>query len=138
MKLFGRRKQQNVDPALPPELQAYSRSGRRERLGIVWLVGIVSVIISILVMTLLFFGGRWVYRKIAHRGNQATPVIVTDQRDANEKDTQTDRAQSDADSENSFDEDVDTEQTAPQTQPVTGDQSNDASALPRTGPELDL
>lgn len=144
MKLFSRRKKQNIDPALPPELQAYSRSGRRERIGIVWLVGIVSLIISLLVMALLYFGGRWIYRKIAHRGSQPTPVIITDQQ--NSSDTDTGKDSSDTDSEDSFDQDTDSEQTttgtsnqnAPQTQPVTGDQATDASSLPSTGPAFDL
>lgn len=144
MKLFGRRKQQNIDPMLPPELQAYSRSGRRERLGIVWLVGIVSLIISLLVMALLYFGGRWIYRKVAHRDNRPTPVIITDQDQSDDSSTSPESDQQGGDSEVQPDDvdgpeqeannSADGEQSAPSTQPVTGD----TSSLPNTGPEFDL
>lgn len=139
MNLFNRRNK--VDPNLPPEVQAYSQAERRERMGVAWLFGIVSLIVTLVLITGLFFGGRWVYRKIA-RKDKATPVQIDTSDDSKTEDQKSKDAEDQ--SEASDDTPVDTEQTpstpaptsntpqTPATQPSTGD------TLPNTGPDLDL
>ena len=153
MNLFNRRKKQVVDPSLPPEVQAYSQAERRERMGIAWLVGIVSLVVSLVLITGLFFGGRWVYRKVAHKDNKAVPAVTSDQDSSNDKnkDTNNSSDNSSTDSSNNSgnnDQSSDTATNQPTTgsnntppattptqQPVTGDQS---TTLPNTGPDVDL
>lgn len=139
MNLFNRRKK--VDPNLPPEVQAYSQAERRERMGVAWLFGIVSLIVTFVLITGLFFGGRWVYRKIA-RKDKATPVQIDTSDDSKTEDQKNKDAEDQSDA--SDDTPVDTEQTpstpaptsntpqTPATQPSTGD------TLPNTGPDVDL
>lgn len=139
MNLFNRRKK--VDPNLPPEVQAYSQAERRERMGVAWLFGIVSLIVTFVLITGLFFGGRWVYRKIA-RKDKATPVQIDTSDDSKTEDQKNKDAEDQSDA--SDDTPADTEQTpstpaptsntpqTPATQPSTGD------TLPNTGPDVDL
>ena len=149
MNLFNRRKKQVVDPSLPPEVQAYSQAERRERMGIAWLVGIVSLVVSLVLITGLFFGGRWVYRKVAHKDNKAVPAVTSDRDSSDDKNKDTDNSSNDSSTDsgsNNQPSDTATNQpttgsnntppaTTPTQQPVTGDQS---TTLPNTGPDVDL
>jgi len=155
MNLFNRRKKQVVDPSLPPEVQAYSQAERRERMGIAWLVGVVSLVVSLILITGLFFGGRWVYRKVAHKDNKAVPAVTSDRDSSDDKNKDTDNSSNDSSTDsgnnsgsNNQPSDTATDQPAagsnntpsattpaPTQQPVTGDQS---TTLPNTGPDVDL
>ncbi len=151
MNLFNRRKKQVVDPSLPPEVQAYSQAERRERMGIAWLVGIVSLVVSLVLITGLFFGGRWVYRKVAHKDNKAVPAVTSDRDSSDDKNKDTDNSSNDSSTDSgSNNQPSDTATNQPTTgsnntpstntptptqQPVTGDQS---TTLPNTGPDVDL
>ena len=57
---------------VPPEVQQYYDSEHRERVGLAWLIAFLSLIVTIVVIVGLFFGSRWVYRKIANRNNTPT------------------------------------------------------------------
>jgi hypothetical protein len=141
MKLFTRRKK-TVDPNLPPEVQAYSQAEHRERMGVAWLVGIVSLIISLAVITGLFFGGRWAYRKLAHKDSKPTPAVTNNNSDQQEKKKSNSNSSNSSNSNNQGDQ----EQTPP---PPTTSQNNSTSqqpsqqpatgdTLPNTGPDVDL
>lgn len=141
MKLFNRRKNV-VDPSIPPEVQAYSQAEHRERMGVAWLVGVVSLVLTIFVLAGLFFGGRWLYRTIAGSSNNETQTQST-----------TDKDQSTNDKQQTKDENASTSKpesatsapagstpqaipasptpTAPATTPTTG------PSIPRTGPDSD-
>ncbi|MCA9329498.1 hypothetical protein KDA11_02545 [Candidatus Saccharibacteria bacterium] len=147
MKFFGRRKNQIIDPTLSPELQNYTKSERRERLGIVWLVGIMSLVISLILMAILFFGGRWIYRKMSRANDSSTVQVNTDEESKNDTDTKTsdkirESNESRLDDPTANDNQTDNQSadasTSTITQPITGDQSTDTSNLPNTGPEFDL
>lgn len=153
MNLFKRRKAK-TDTNLPPEVQAYSQAERRERMGMAWLVGIVSLIVSLVLVTGLFFGGRWVYRKIADRGDKPTPVVTENNGSQNEGNDQNDENSDSGSTDESTDESAaeqpetipstnpdapsgsnsSTSTQTPTQQPVTGDQS---VVLPNTGPSED-
>jgi hypothetical protein len=79
MALF-RRKNQDID-AVPQEVRDYYQSERRERTGIAWLLALGTLVVTLLIASALFFGGKWVYNrtlgkpdapKTAQNTNQST------------------------------------------------------------------
>ncbi len=66
MALFSRKKKDEV----PAEIQEYYQAERRERVGVAWLVALVTLLITVAVVLGLFFGGRWLYNKLANRDRQ--------------------------------------------------------------------
>lgn len=62
---FNRNKKP-TDTKTPPEVKQYYTSEHRERVGLAWLIAFLSLIITMVVVIGLFFGGRWAYRKIAN------------------------------------------------------------------------
>lgn len=61
MRLFNRK---NTETVLPPEVNQYYASQRRERAGMMAIFGFSALIITILVGLAFFFGGRALYRNI--------------------------------------------------------------------------
>lgn len=57
---------------LPEEVNQYYQSQRRERVGVAIVLGVVALVITLLIAAALFFGGRFVYRKIT--GNDQKPT----------------------------------------------------------------
>jgi hypothetical protein len=72
------RRKQNIE-GVPQEIQDYYQSERRERTGIAWLLALGTLLTTIALAILLFFGGRWVYRKVANRDNNGNTSQVTQQ-----------------------------------------------------------
>jgi cytoskeletal protein RodZ len=63
MAIFDRFKRS--DPSvLPEEVKQYYQSEQRQRAGVAVLLGVAALIITVLVATGLFYGGRYAYRKI--------------------------------------------------------------------------
>lgn len=58
---FNRRKQND---AVPQEIQQYYQAERRERVGMAWLLALSTLVLTVLLVLGIFFGGRWVYRQI--------------------------------------------------------------------------
>lgn len=50
---------------LPTEIKEYYQTERRERVGVAWLLALGTLLLTLVLATGLFFGGRWAYRKIA-------------------------------------------------------------------------
>lgn len=141
MKLFRRNKQ--VDSNLPPEIQAYARGEHRERVGVAWLVGLISLIVTFLVVAGLYFGGRWIYRKLAHKdSSSATPTAQTEKPTSDKKeDAAKGQTKTKDDTQNGSRTETPVQAPAPAATPtpntpVTGDNSEDT--LVRTGPDVDL
>lgn len=127
MKLFKRKTSIN-NSYMPPEVQAYAASEHRERMGMAWLVGIVSLIVSTILLVSLFFGGRWVYRKIAGTDTNKPTPTVSEPRELPSSDT--------------TDTPTDTPKSAtpaptPTTPPAATTPTTDPNLI-RTGPDLDL
>ena len=55
--------------SVPAEIQEYYQAERRDRTGVAWLLALGTLIITIGLATLLFFGGRWAYRTIVDNDN---------------------------------------------------------------------
>jgi hypothetical protein len=73
MALF-RRKKSDDSTALPEEVNSYYQAENRERTWMAWLLAIVTLAVTAIIIIGLFFGGRWVYRKV--RNNPSTPTAV--------------------------------------------------------------
>jgi len=56
---------------VPTEFKEYYQTERRERTGMAWLLALGTLLITITLATLLFFGGRWLYRTVTNN-NQNT------------------------------------------------------------------
>lgn len=68
--------------AVPAEIQDYYQSERRDRTGIAWLLALGTLIVTIGLATLLFFGGRWAYRAIVNN-DDTSEVAQTDEESEN-------------------------------------------------------
>lgn len=133
MKLFSRRTP--ADSVLPPEIQAYAVAEQRERRGMAWIVGILSLLTTLLILAVLFIGGRWVYRKVTLQDNR--PSTVTRETESKPKQQPTKPSAGTTDTSDSGASSTSQPVQAPaQTQPATGD--NGAETLVRTGPDVDL
>ncbi|MEO8863344.1 MAG: hypothetical protein ABI354_03415 [Candidatus Saccharimonadales bacterium] len=80
MALFKRSK--GVVPDMPPELTQYYKDEKRERVGVAWLLAIVTMLITLAIIVGLFVGGRWIYRK-ARSGNNPVPATTQKAKDKN-------------------------------------------------------
>lgn len=60
---------------VPSEIQSYYDAERRERTGVAWLMATGTLVVTILLAVGLFFGGRWIYRKVAN--NDPQPAVNT-------------------------------------------------------------
>jgi hypothetical protein len=84
MAIFNRKNQSN-NKTVNNDVKKYYKSGRRERVGLAWLVAFASLILTIAVVMGLFFGGRWLYRQIANNDEPDQPTSQqANNNDANE------------------------------------------------------
>lgn len=136
MKLFSRRR--SVDASLPPEIQAYAVAEQRERRGMAWVVGILSLLTTVLVLVVLFFGGRWAYRKITGKSDtKPAATQTTDQKKPADKPAADTNKPTGTTATPDGAASTSTPVQAPAaTQPATGD--NGSETLVRTGPDVDL
>ncbi len=71
MALFNRKKTQTIS-----ELEDYY-ANKRNRSGMAWLMAFLSLLITVLVIAALFFGGRWLYRTISDSDNSTDSPVST-------------------------------------------------------------
>lgn len=114
---FNRRKNQS---SVPDEIQEYYQSERRERTGIAWLLALGTLIVTVILAVILFFGGRWIYRTVFDSG-EAPGSGITEQEQGDDSETE----EEENGSENGNDE-------APTQLP--GDGSNDDESEPDIEP----
>lgn len=62
---------------VPEEVKEYYESSSRERVGIAWLLGLGTLLVTVILALGLFFGGRWAYRKVTKPDQKPTPVAQT-------------------------------------------------------------
>ena len=134
MKLFRSRKKQ-VNDQLPEEVRTFTAEEQRERMGIAWMVGIISLLIVLLITIGLFFGGRWAYNKISNKDSKSSTSSTKTTKPSKEDKNQTEEKE----------EAKKPQETTPTPTPVTPPtQTNPTPVvpptnpnLPRTGPESD-
>lgn len=76
MGLFNRNK--SVAPDVPPEVQDYYQAENSQRSNRAWLLGLGTLLFTIILVVGLFFGGRFAYQKLKPTKNP-TPVAVKPQ-----------------------------------------------------------
>lgn len=149
MQIFKRNKNSDVE-TLPPEVQEYYRSESRAGKGIALLIGLASLVVTVLLALGIFYGGRWAYRQIFD--NNDTPAVVTEENEANQNDgsdqtINTGTPESDTNADGSSDDGAanapatgtsSTSTTTPRTGSDTGTAGASTGNLPRTGPDVDL
>jgi cytoskeletal protein RodZ len=138
---WNRRKTTSTSAQVPEEVEQYYESTRKERVGIAWLLALVTLLLTILIAAGLFFAGRWAYRKIANNDNSSETTQQAGE-ESNEgaasgdsNGTTTPTADSPTTPSGSSDASAPTttpQQTPTQT-PVTGSTATD---LPHTGPDV--
>lgn len=154
MALFGRKKQQ--DSVLPDEVNQYYRSQKREKTGVVLVMGILALIATLLVGLAVFFGGRFIYNKIKGDDKAPTATVQTDtsntqgsqSADENSDEGSTDTPTGDQqvaptddaevtenNSTNTGSEQGSETSNNPGETPQLGDQPQTTTILPRTGDE---
>jgi hypothetical protein len=136
MKLFKRQQKNVNNSVIPQEIQDYSQSEHREKIGIAILVGFISLLLTLIVLFGMFVGGRWMYRKIAGTDTKSNSTTVVEKSTDEAKDASKQDSQKDASS---------TPEAAASSPSSPAQQSENpttpaapSSALPTTGPDLDL
>lgn len=64
---------------VPEEVEDYYQSEKRERKGVAWLLALGTLLVTVLLAAVIFFGGRWVYRTVFD--NDDSQQIATEQSD---------------------------------------------------------
>ena len=75
MKL-SRRKDKAGSSVVPAEIQEYYNAEQRERVGLAWIIAVISLLVSLAVIFGIFFGGRYVYRNYIHKSKTTTSKPV--------------------------------------------------------------
>ncbi|HSX23733.1 MAG TPA: hypothetical protein VLE74_01405 [Candidatus Saccharimonadales bacterium] len=71
---FNRNKDQSAE--VPQEVQDYYQSENRERSWVAWLLATGTLLVTVVVVLGLFYGGRWGYRKLKHQPAKTPTVAV--------------------------------------------------------------
>lgn len=156
MALF--KKKQTSDTTTPSELQEYYQAENRERRGMAWLLAFITFAVTLIIVLILFFAGRWLYQRFhkttqSPQGNTQTTQSQSGEQSKNESNNKS-GGQPSSNSNSSTNQQGSgtagsntpaqgTQNTAPQTSstststpsPATSSQNNQ---LPRTGPDEDL
>ena len=136
MKLFKRRQKNVSNSVIPQEIQDYSQTEHREKMGIATLVGFISLLLTLIVLFGMFVGGRWMYRKIAGTDTKSNSTTVVEKSIDEAKDTPKQDSQKDASNTPeaaASSPSSPAQQSENSTTPVTP-----STARPTTGPDLDL
>lgn len=130
MALFKRNKKESV---MPEEVQNFYAAERRQRKGTAWLLAIATLLITFLIASLLFFGGRWVYRAIFDNDDKAT---TSQEEAAQEQKTEESKSTSDStESPSSAPADSSTPQSTPNPDAASGSSpSTSTQTVPAAGP----
>ena len=78
-------RQKRSERPVPAEVQEYYRAEQRERMGVAWLIAFLSLLISVIVLLGIFFGGRWAWRKITQGDKKQPTTVQTDDTNTNEQ-----------------------------------------------------
>jgi cytoskeletal protein RodZ len=136
MKLFKRQQKNVSNSVIPQEIQDYSQTEHREKMGIATLVGFISLILTLTVLFGMFVGGRWMYRKIAGTDTKSNSTTVVEKSPEETKEASKQDIQKDASNASEAAASSPSSPAQQSENPTTP--AAPSSALPTTGPDLDL
>lgn len=91
MALFKRKpKTFNDDLPMPQELQDYYAVENRERSWMAWVLGLATLVLTVVIALGLFYGGRYAYRKVRNNDNKNTATQQAAQKENKQEDTEDD------------------------------------------------
>lgn len=132
MGLFNRKKAANDD------INDYYASERRQRVGMAWLLGLATLVLTVLLALGLFYGGRWVYRTVFNddQPTNQTQQDVSADNDSDDTNGLLDNISIGESDENTTDNDTSTETTdeSTNTDDGTNSQTSTSQDLPSSGP----
>jgi cytoskeletal protein RodZ len=140
MALFNRKKEKTI-----AELENYYAQQNKSKGGaMAWFMAILSLFITIAVISLLFFGGRWLYRTLT--SDSDTTQVTSNESNNTQNQTESESNstnENSASTNNSQNQGVVSDEAASTNTGnagTTGATSNTpaAGALPNTGPDMDL
>lgn len=73
-KFWQRSADTTTDAELPPEVQEYYESTRRGRKSVAIVLGIVTVIVTLLLAAVLYFAGRYVWQRFFDNNDEPAPI----------------------------------------------------------------
>jgi cytoskeletal protein RodZ len=132
---FNRKKR---NQSVPAEVQQFYQAERRERVGLAWLLAFGTLVVTVLVVLGLFFGGRAIYRSFQDDTNK--PATASNKSSSNSSDSSNNNGAAGSGStpgqpapNQAAPTPAPNNQPAPipNTTPTTGE-------VPRTGPDEDL
>lgn len=68
------RKKKVENEALPDEVKEYYESGRKQQTGMAWLLAFGTLVVTVVLALIIFFGGRWVYQRLTDNDQPEAPV----------------------------------------------------------------
>jgi cytoskeletal protein RodZ len=126
-------------PQVPKAVEDYYQAEQRDRRGLAWLLAFVTLVVTVLVFSGLFFGGRAVYRSITKDNKQPKTASTTKQKPANSSSNSSSSPSQSQPSPNSSTSPTPNPNPTPQTQPTPSTVPNTGPGnLPNTGPDADL
>lgn len=128
MAIFKRRKNQTV-----AELEEYYAS-KQTRTGMAWIMAAISLLITILVVSALFFGGRWIYRSLTDKTPELT-VTTTENNGTDSRAEDFGKANNEPESDEYFPSVVSDEAASTNT-PSSSNTSVSAPSTPTTNDDL--
>ncbi len=141
MALFKRKQTTfNDDVVMPQELQEYYAAEGRNRNWMAWVLGLATLVITVVVALGLFYGGRYAYRKV--RNNDTKTATNQGSTQTPKKDD--DKATTDSDANKDTNPAATTTPQTSSTSTSTPSTTTPATAgakstnIPNTGPESTL
>jgi hypothetical protein len=98
---FFRRKKNVKTDGTPNDVQNVYTTEKRERTGVAWMLGLLTLVLTVLFTFIIFFGGRWVWQTLTGSRNDAPETLIEVENGENgEADrTDSDRTQNDQDAQ---------------------------------------
>lgn len=126
------------DKVSPTAVKEYYQAAGNRQPWMVWLISIATFLITLIIVLLLFWGGRWVWNKIDNNDdNKATPATQTDKTEEEGANNQPENNPTPSTSAPApTPAPAPAPQPTPTTTPSTG--ATNSEHLPNTGPDVDL
>jgi cytoskeletal protein RodZ len=130
---FNRKTQAEAE-ALPEEVKEYYESGRKQQTGMAWLLAFGTLVVTVVLALLLFFGGRWIYQKITNNDQPEAPVKEQPAQQDQTANTQPEGTNENTDQQGSSSTNTTTPNTANNPNTIAPNTGSTTTEVPDTGP----